>query len=385
MKKECALTGKLTFICLADLMQILGTNGSSGILKLTSRYVPGPGIIYFDKGNPVDAVAHSKSGIDALYSFFGWRDADFEFTEKPVTKTNSINKSRMGIILDGLRMMDDGKIIPLGPDTASDEVKDADHNIPLVKGPFIDYLYVVDEEYFSDGDHIVDEGKHGRWIWVILEGTVKIVKETPAGSIPLIRLGEGCFIGNISFLLNNAVRSASIMAVGDVQLGIMDSQSLSNELLGRSMQFRELIVSFVNRLKQVTDAAVAFYLKEHHLENLMRDMKPVIREGNALKGIARITEGEAAIVKTIQDQAVVLIKLGKGDCIGYVPFLDPGHEPHSASVYATSDFKVKPIPFEDMKKEFEQLSPTFKNIVENLMVCIGVTTKLACDFYKRTL
>jgi CRP-like cAMP-binding protein len=289
----------------------------------------------------------------------------------------------MGIILDGLRMLDDGEIEKIGAETSNDGGLKPDYSRPLIKGPFIDYLYVVDEEYFSSQERIVDEGKYGRWMWVILEGVVEIIKETPHGDIPLIRLGEGCFIGNISFLLNNNIRSAGIVAAGDVQLGVMDSQILLNEFMSRSLPFRQIITSYVLRLKHVTDTAVNFYEKQDKLTQVIDNMKAVIRKGNSLKGIACITEGEAAIVKSINDQPVVLITLGKGDYIGYVPFLDLGHEPYSASVYATQNFKVKPVDMEEMKKEFEQLSPTFKNMIENLMTCIGVTTKLACDLYKK--
>jgi CRP-like cAMP-binding protein len=381
--KKNELAGKLTFINLAELMQLLGTNGSTGVLKLEISAVPTVGYIYFVKGNPVDAAVSKLSGLDALYSFFGWQDAYFEFSEEPVKKDNVIKKSRMGIILDGLRMLDDGEIEKIGAETSNDGGLKPDYSRPLIKGPFIDYLYVVDEEYFSSQERIVDEGKYGRWMWVILEGVVEIIKETPHGDIPLIRLGEGCFIGNISFLLNNNIRSAGIVAAGDVQLGVMDSQILLNEFMSRSLPFRQIITSYVLRLKHVTDTAVNFYEKQDKLTQVIDNMKAVIRKGNSLKGIACITEGEAAIVKSINDQPVVLITLGKGDYIGYVPFLDLGHEPYSASVYATQNFKVKPVDMEEMKKEFEQLSPTFKNMIENLMTCIGVTTKLACDLYKK--
>ena len=42
-----ALSGKLSFISLADLFQVLGGNSSTGILKITSQYLPNPGQIYF--------------------------------------------------------------------------------------------------------------------------------------------------------------------------------------------------------------------------------------------------------------------------------------------------------------------------------------------------
>ncbi len=71
----------------------------------------------------------------------------------------------------------------------------------MIKGPLVDYTLVVDEESFFDGDEIVREGSHGNWIWVILEGTAQIVKQTPAGPFRLLKVGDGAFIGSLSSLL----------------------------------------------------------------------------------------------------------------------------------------------------------------------------------------
>ncbi|MBW2514350.1 MAG: DUF4388 domain-containing protein, partial [Deltaproteobacteria bacterium] len=113
--KEEKLKGNIKFLNLGDLMQLLGGNGSSGILRILSTYAPEPGIIYFDNGNPINASCGMLSGLDALYSLFGWTDGEFEFTTTAVTSERVITKGRMGIILDGLKMLDEGKIERLGP------------------------------------------------------------------------------------------------------------------------------------------------------------------------------------------------------------------------------------------------------------------------------
>ena len=53
MLDNVVLAGSLKFLALGDIMQLLGANSSSGVLRLISRYAAEPGFIYFDNGNPV--------------------------------------------------------------------------------------------------------------------------------------------------------------------------------------------------------------------------------------------------------------------------------------------------------------------------------------------
>jgi hypothetical protein len=48
MNNNTALEGNLNFLSLGDIMQLLGSNGSSGILRIHSPHMPEPGIIYFE-------------------------------------------------------------------------------------------------------------------------------------------------------------------------------------------------------------------------------------------------------------------------------------------------------------------------------------------------
>ena len=100
-------------------MQLLGANGSTGTLRLLSRYAPDPAFIYFQNGNPIHANNGNIDGLDALYSTFGWKEGDFEFTQSDVNKQRTINKGRMGIILEGLKMVDDGQVEVIGPGSIS--------------------------------------------------------------------------------------------------------------------------------------------------------------------------------------------------------------------------------------------------------------------------
>ena len=95
MNPNVALAGDLKFLNLGDLLQLLGANGVTGILRIKSQYASGMGVIYIVKGNPINAVSDSQSGLDALFELFGWVDGEFEFSSESVSKEETITKSRM--------------------------------------------------------------------------------------------------------------------------------------------------------------------------------------------------------------------------------------------------------------------------------------------------
>ncbi len=387
MKGRVILAGDLNFISLAELLQLLGSNGSTGILRIKSKYVQSPGLIYVVDGDPADAASGSLTGLDALYSLFGWITGEFEFSKEHVTRKKVIKKSRMEIILDGLRMLDDSQIEKVGPvsvqETSLGET-DKKTTIPLIKGPLVDYLFVVDEEEFFDGEKIAEEGKHGSWMWVILEGAVEIVRETPKGPVSILRLGVGAFIASFgAFLIKGNIRSATVVAVGNVQLGVLDTQRLYTEYGQMSDEFRGLVLSLDKRLREVSDRVVQFFSGQNSLKAFVKDRKQIIKQGGNEERMLRITQGEASIVRYTKRGYVPLANLSEGDFIGHVPFLGIGHEPYSASVLASKDLEVSALDPDNLQKEYDQLSATLRNLVENLATCVSVTTKVLCDFHKK--
>ena len=379
------LAGSLKFLSLGDILQLLGSNASTGVLRITSRYAQNLGLIYFLRGNPVDASFGSLAGLEAVNSLFGWLDGEFEFIEEKVDRKNVINKRRMQIILDCLRMLDDGQIEQLGPviiSKKSSHPSDSISNRPIIRGPLVDYTYVVDEEEVRAGNKIVREGKHGGWLWVILEGTAEIIRETPEGPLKLLRIGEGAFIGSIAsfLLLERSVRSAAITADNNVLLGVLDLRRLSADFLRMSNQFRSLLISLDKRLKQVTNMAVDIKLENIKIEKFINSKSQVFTQGENVEDLFTITEGEAHIVRNIENGYVPLANLYQGDFFGHLPFLDIGQEPYSASVFGSKDLKISKMDPKILEQEYKQLSLTFKNFIEHLANCILVTSMLACEF-----
>jgi hypothetical protein len=387
MKNSIVFSGELQFLNLAELIQVLGTNASNGILRITSRYAEKPGFIYFKNGDLVDASNGSTTGVEAVYSLFGWTEGIFEFTLMDLDIEKNINQSRMQLILDGLRMLDDGKIIRLGP--VSDVKKlapDSQPGKPLIKGPLIDYMYVVDEEEFLDGDRIVEENKFGNWMWVILSGVVDIIRKTKQGPEVILKIGKGGFIGRLtSLIVRRDVRNATVVAVGNVQLGVLDLQRLSNEYSCMSNGFRNVVASLENRLDQVSDLYIGHGIPDNDFYDFIKGRDPFFLQGGRDARLFTITYGQAFVARNTPGGYIKLANLSEGDFIGNIPFHSIGHEPGAASVFGSNDLEVMPIDPGKLQKEYNDTPLIFKKIIEHTGNCIAVTTRLACDKQKSCL
>ena len=67
MSNGLAFSGSLGFLSLGEIVQIIGNNGGTGVLRIMSKYAPSPGMIYMAKGDPVDAVNGDLTGLEALF------------------------------------------------------------------------------------------------------------------------------------------------------------------------------------------------------------------------------------------------------------------------------------------------------------------------------
>ena len=336
------------------------------------------------EGNPINAQNGDVEGLDALYSLFGWVSGSFEFTREPILANKQITKSRMGIILEGMKLLDDGHIKKIGPAANADAAAESKRSLSkttIVKGPLVDYMYVVDEEDFFDGEHIVEEGKHGSWIWVILEGVVDIVKELDTGTVPIIRIGDGAFIGSMaSFLLQGHIRTATAIAVGNVQLGVLDSQRLAQEYAALSIEFRTFLTSLDKRLKQLTERIVEYHNGNMLSADVLKDKKVLIPQGKSdEKQLYVVKQGRASVVRETENGPVLLCHLYKGDFFGHVPFLHLGLEPDGASIYGSDNIKITRVEAVTVQKEYNRLSTTFKNIVDNMATSMAVSADRVCQ------
>ncbi len=126
------------------------------------------------------------------------------------------------------------------------------------------YAYIVEEKTYPEGAVIIHEGARNDWVYVILEGNVKIRKRAPRGEVTLTLLKEGAIIGEMAFLSGSGTtRSVSVVAVnGPVRVGVLDIEHLRRDYETVSPRMRNLISALVKRLYSANEKVCDLVLRE---------------------------------------------------------------------------------------------------------------------------
>jgi hypothetical protein len=127
-----ALTGELSDLSLAELIEFFCNQRKSGRLKLI--YSIGPGYFYLQAGSVVHARIGSLRGIEAVYYALTLPNASFTFSPAFEAPEHTINQPWTSVVLEGLRRMDEG-IEPGNPflehDDRPEEESDPIEEVPL--------------------------------------------------------------------------------------------------------------------------------------------------------------------------------------------------------------------------------------------------------------
>ncbi len=113
------------------------------------------------------------------------------------------------------------------------------------------YGYMVDEQDYPDKTAIIEEGTVGDWVYIVLEGQVKVKRKTARGAVTLATLGEGAIFGEMPlFLKREKLRTATVQAYGPVKVGILDTARLDKEFEQLSVQLKTLIKTLARRASE---------------------------------------------------------------------------------------------------------------------------------------
>jgi len=116
--------------------------------------------------------------------------------------------------------------------------------------------YIVKEEVFEPNSTIIQEGKRGDWVYIILKGRVKVKKCVQRKTVTIDTLEEGDVVGEmVMFKESGGLRTASVIADGEVRMGILDRERLEMEYELLSPQLKSLIRNLVLRLEETTRKA----------------------------------------------------------------------------------------------------------------------------------
>jgi CRP-like cAMP-binding protein len=119
------------------------------------------------------------------------------------------------------------------------------------------FAFVAKEESYNDNDYIIKEGASGDWVYMIIEGKVKVKKMTSKGLLTIDTLKEGEIFGEmILWQAGRGARTASVIADGAVKAGVLDTEALLREYEKLSPRLKDLMRSLIKRLNETTRKAV---------------------------------------------------------------------------------------------------------------------------------
>ena len=218
----------------------------------------------------------------------------------------------------------------------------------------------------TDGAVLVDEGEAGRAAYMVITGTVRVVKRADNGSsTTLTRLSEGEVFGEMA-LITQSPRVASVIAEGAVDVlelpaTLLDELGIQAAMLQSAMSRHvcDRMVSNLMNLSPVFGVLPADRRGEmmtRFQSRLVETDEDVISEGDAGKGLYIIMDGQVQISRRMEGHTHVLNYLREGDIFGEISLLR--NTPATATCTATRRTMVMFLSreaFEDMTRDYPEV------------------------------
>jgi len=98
-------SGSIEDMAVVDLLQTFEVSRKTGTVHLKSGTKEAQ--IFFREGKVLDAELGQLSGEEAIYRALTWNEATFEVTFEPVTRRDAIEVSTQGVLMEGMRRLDE--------------------------------------------------------------------------------------------------------------------------------------------------------------------------------------------------------------------------------------------------------------------------------------
>ncbi|CAG1065498.1 hypothetical protein BAC1_01080 [uncultured bacterium] len=99
--------GRLKDMGLVDIIQIFNAERKTVAVHLGSEL--GYGRVYIKDGAIVHSAYREFTGPDAFFQLLAWHDGEFEVEPDAIAPERTINESPEGLILEGLRRLDEAR------------------------------------------------------------------------------------------------------------------------------------------------------------------------------------------------------------------------------------------------------------------------------------
>lgn len=101
---------------------------------------------------------------------------------------------------------------------------------------------------FADGETIVSEGVVSNNAYIIMEGKVNVTKKVDKKTVLINTLNTGEVFGEMG-LISQALRSASVVAVGNVTIGVIERENFDKIVAELPEDVQAIVRALVDRLR----------------------------------------------------------------------------------------------------------------------------------------
>lgn len=101
---------------------------------------------------------------------------------------------------------------------------------------------------FADGETIVSEGVVSNNAYIIMEGKVNVTKKVDKKTVLINTLDTGEVFGEMG-LISQALRSASVVAVGNVTIGVIEREYFEKIVADLPEDVQAIVRALVDRLR----------------------------------------------------------------------------------------------------------------------------------------
>lgn len=146
---------------------------------------------------------------------------------------------------------------------------------------------------YQPGEIVIEEGSKGTSAFVILAGTVEVIKRSGDSGITMATLGMGQVFGEMG-LIEDRPRSASIKARSELKVRVIDREHFNELLRTKPSVLIPIMKSLFERLRQVSELLA---------EKSLDPDKKAVKE----KSFEVIMEGQTVEAKKVLDDRKLLI------------------------------------------------------------------------------
>jgi CRP/FNR family cyclic AMP-dependent transcriptional regulator len=112
----------------------------------------------------------------------------------------------------------------------------------------------MDEEFktYQPGENVIEEGTKDSTAFIILSGTVRVLKQAKGREIPIGTLGEGQVFGEMG-LIEDRPRSATVRALSELKVRCIDREQFNELLRIKPAALIPIMKSLFERIRQVSN------------------------------------------------------------------------------------------------------------------------------------